>query len=196
MKRKVNLLAAAAVVGALGIAGTAVAAVTFDPATGTGFVGKGDVQVPFGWNDAKLQQYAGGVSFVYESESDDEYAVTCEWDTGNKKIVHHVQTKTANVGSVVTYDVKSATRSNPNGKVTGFKLTGLQNLAESSNGSVPVVGASCPETGNAAGTDEAVDKRITDVELLSSTATETLTALHTGLGLSAVIWPPAPAPVI
>ena len=196
IRKNLKLLVATAAVGAVALTGTATAAVTFDPASGTGFVGKGDVQVPFGWNDAKLQQFATGVSFVYESESDDEYAVTCEWDTGSKKIVRHIQTKRANVGSMVTYDVKSATRNNPNGKVTGFKLTGLQNVVQSSDGSVPVVGASCPETGNDAGTDNAVDKKITGVELLSSSATQSLTALHAGENKSAVIWPPPPAPAI
>lgn len=39
------------------------AAVTFDGSTGTGFVGKGDVQTAFGWNDAKLQARAAGVTF-------------------------------------------------------------------------------------------------------------------------------------
>lgn len=194
-RKNLKLLVATAAVGAVALTGTATAAVTFDPATGTGFVGKGDVQVPFGWNDAKLQQYASGVSFEYESKSDDQYAVTCEWETGNKKIVHHIQKKRANVGSSVAYDVTKIDRKNPNGKVTGFSLTGINDdsVVESSSGSVPVEGDSCPETGNEAGTDNAVDKKITNVELLSSTATESLTALHAGLGLSAVIWPPPPA---
>ncbi len=39
------------------------AAVTFDPATGTGFVGKGDVQLIYGWNNAQLQANAGLVQF-------------------------------------------------------------------------------------------------------------------------------------
>lgn len=195
IRRNLKLLVATAAFGAVALTGTATAAVTFDPATGNGFVGKGDVQVPFGWNDAKLQQYASGVSFEYESQSDDQYSVTCEWDTGNKKIVHHIQTKRASVGSSVAYDVTKSDRKNPNGKITGFNLTGIDQatLSESSNGSVPVVGGSCPETGSDEGTDNAVDKTITDVELLFSTGAQSLTALHAGLGLSAVIWPPPPA---
>ena len=30
--------------------------------------------------------------------------VTCEWDTGNKQIVHHVQRKDANLLDSVAYD--------------------------------------------------------------------------------------------
>ena len=50
----------------LGLAATAVfATVTFDPSTGTGFVGKGDVQLAFGWNNATLQQNAGSLRYSY-----------------------------------------------------------------------------------------------------------------------------------
>lgn len=195
IRKNLKLLVAMTAIGAVALTGAATAAVTFDPASGTGFVGKGDVQLPFNWNDSKLQQYASGVRFEYASSSDDEYAVTCEWDTGNKKIVHHIQNKRANVGSSIAYDVTKVDRKNPNGKITGFNLTGIDqaSLVESSDGSVPVEGGPCPKTGNDAGTDNAVDKIITEVELLSSTKTESLTALHVELGLSAVIWPPPPA---
>ncbi len=37
------------------------ASVTFDPATGTGFVGKGDVQLLFGWNNKQLQDNAASL---------------------------------------------------------------------------------------------------------------------------------------
>jgi opacity protein-like surface antigen len=40
------------------ISTAAVAAVTFDPATGTGFVGKGDIQLAFGWNNKAAQDNA------------------------------------------------------------------------------------------------------------------------------------------
>lgn len=40
------------------------AAVTFDPATGTGFVGKGDVQTALGYNNAQLQKNASTLVFT------------------------------------------------------------------------------------------------------------------------------------
>lgn len=176
------------IAGALLISSPAGAAVTFDPETGKGFVGKGDVQVPFGWNDATLQKNAPGVTFVHSSTTDTEYDVTCEWETGNKKKVRHIQTKTADVASKVSYDVSSKSRTNPNGKVNGFNLLGKGAELVTNTGTVPVVGGSCPETGNADGTDSAVDKKITEVELMSSTIDEKLTANHGGV--SHTIWTP------
>lgn len=121
---------------------------------------------------------------------------TCEWDTGNKKTVHHVHNKSANVGASVTYDVSKIDRKNPNGKVTGFSLTALTAVDESRSGSIPEVGGDCPATGNDAGTDSAVIKKITAVDVVSSVSTESLTADYAAGGLSAVIWPPPPAPVL
>lgn len=192
-----GLVAGAFAISSIGAAG---AAVTFDPATGTGFVGKGDVQMPFGWNDAALQAKATGVTFGYVSSTDDAYQVVCGWDTtsqgGGKNstgpiIKHHVQTKSANIGSSVTYDITKIDRKNPNGKVTGFQLTGKTGEVIDEAGSVPVVGGDCPESQG-----DGIDKTIESVSLLSSTSTAALTAYHLVDGKSAVIWPPAPAPVV
>lgn len=62
-----RLLVAVTVAGAAALAAVAYADVTFDPATGTGFVGKGDVQSAFGWNNKQLQNNAtaGYVRFAY-----------------------------------------------------------------------------------------------------------------------------------
>lgn len=180
---------------ALAVPTAALASVTLDPATGYGFVGKGDVQTPFNWNDAALQAKANAVSFTYESKSDETYAVTCEWDTGNRVIVHHVQNKVANLIDSVSYDLKKADRKNPNGKITGFNLEGKGPEVVRESGSVPVLGEPCPATGNDEGTDNAVDKLITEVEFISSEVSEKLTAYDTGVpGVSAVIWQ-NPAPV-
>jgi hypothetical protein len=53
-----------ALVASLALAGTASAAVTFNSSTGTGFVGKGDVQIAYGWNNTSLQKNATGVTFT------------------------------------------------------------------------------------------------------------------------------------
>ncbi|MBE8525423.1 hypothetical protein ILP97_49455 [Amycolatopsis sp. H6(2020)] len=55
-------------------------AYTSDTATGTGFVGKGEIQTPFGWNNDKLQANAGGVSFTYDAT--DTYDAVYGWITG------------------------------------------------------------------------------------------------------------------
>src|ERR671918_1859956 len=44
-------------------AGSPALQVTVNPADGTGFVGKGDVQLIFGWNNKALQDNAGSVEF-------------------------------------------------------------------------------------------------------------------------------------
>lgn len=142
MKRKLNLLAAVAVTGVLGITGAAVAAVDYDPATGSGFVGKGDVQYTFDWNNAKLQANASTVDFRYQSEQD--YAVTCEFDTeggGKGKetfIKHHVAVQ--ELSTSLSRDVNTISRKNPQGSVNGFNLT--------PEGDPIVVGGALPAEGD------------------------------------------------
>jgi hypothetical protein len=132
-------------------AGPAAAVVTFDPATGTGFVGKGDVQLAFGWNNAALQKNAGGVSF--SSASVDTYAATCTWVTGagtrGQKTHTVTQTRTASVESAINYDARVKTQ------ITGFNLTGFG--AITTTGTVPVVGDVCLGEGTN-GTWTAVDQ--------------------------------------
>src|SRR5918996_4693526 len=54
-----KIIGLTAIVAAFAIGMTAAfALVTFDPSTGTGFVGKGDVQTAFGWNNKQLQNNA------------------------------------------------------------------------------------------------------------------------------------------
>lgn len=121
----------------------ALAAVTFDPATGTGFVGKGDVQLAFDWNNAALQANAGSVTFTYGLKT--TFNVTCEWETftnssGNgqkeSKTIEHVETEGFNINTRIT--VGSASRLNPQGAVTGFNLTGIGGIAPTAG--VPAVG--------------------------------------------------------
>jgi hypothetical protein len=51
------------------LAPAASAAVNFNETTGTGFVGKGDVQVAFAWNNKQLQANASGVSFSFTQDA-------------------------------------------------------------------------------------------------------------------------------
>ena len=60
-----GFIAVIAAVVMFAIANTAAAEVRLDPEAGTGFVGKGDVQDAFVWNDAALQQNALFVGFFY-----------------------------------------------------------------------------------------------------------------------------------
>lgn len=138
---KKMFLAAAAATAFISTA--ALAAVSFNSSTGTGFVGKGDIQVLYGWNNQQLQRNASGVTFSYDAT--DTYDVECYWETvtGNGKIVIHDITvpRHTRVNSSVAYDARSNSKGK-DGPITGFNLTGFGSTT--SEGTVPVVGATCP----------------------------------------------------
>jgi len=109
-----SMIAAAALAMA---ATTAHAEVTFDPATGTGFVGKGNVQLAFGWNNATLQRNADGVSFAVLTESVTEVEWTCT-NTRNENVQERSRTTTTTTEGLV--DSVGRLRN----QVTGFNLLG------------------------------------------------------------------------
>jgi hypothetical protein len=74
MKRTIRALAVSAA-ALMAVVSIASAAVTFDPEEGTGFVGKGDVQVAFGWNNKQLQANADLLKFTYEESG--RYTLLC-----------------------------------------------------------------------------------------------------------------------
>ena len=136
MQKKSVVLALGAVLASAAIA---YATVTFDPTTGTGFVGKGDVQLAFGWNNAGLQRNASGVTFSYSAT--DTYEAVCTWTTGEGtrgEQTHNVgHDKTTSVNSAIAYDARIRNQ------ITGFILTGL-GATTTTGGSVPEVGGPCP----------------------------------------------------
>ncbi len=159
-----NIFAGIAAVSMLA-ASPANASVTFDPLTGTGFVGKGDVQLVYGWNNAQLQSNASGVTFSFSQH--DRYDVECEWTTTTggpnpREILHDITvTSNTRVNSSIAYEA----RKNSQGQITGFNLTGLGTTTTS--GTTPVVGGTCPGA-SSVGT-------IVDVYLVSSDGGLTVT---------------------
>lgn len=127
---------------ALALASTAaLAEVVFDANTGTGFVGKGDVQEAFGWNDAGLQLLAGGVTFTYGYTA--VYQAVCTFTTGEGTRGEKIHNVPHSEEMDVSSSVVVALRRNPQAKVTGFNLTGFGgDFSES--GELPTVGAACP----------------------------------------------------
>lgn len=102
------------------------ASVTFDPFTGKGFVGKGDVQIPFGWNNAQLQANALQVSFTYSATN--TYTVTEAWATGNPDNPWTLNSHTTTIP--VDYSISSTLDGSPRQvkgqrQFTGFILTGF-----------------------------------------------------------------------
>ena len=104
--------------GVLAFSAAMSAAVSFDPTTGTGFVGKGDVQDAFGWNNAGLQANASSVTFTFESDA--RYAQSCMKDNARQTIYKDF-TKSVEVDAVVNVE----SRKNSQGMVTGFQLLGF-----------------------------------------------------------------------
>jgi hypothetical protein len=124
MKRKSMLITVVTLVAILLTATVAFAAVTFDPATGIGFVGKGDVQLAFGWNNSQLQQNASGVSFAYFDTTTE--VKECRYKEGEGRDAVWVVSGSRTVSTGVSSDVAVEKRKNSQDSVTGFDLTALE----------------------------------------------------------------------
>ncbi len=113
MKTRILSLAAC-----LAVASAANAAVTYDE-NGIGFVGKGDVQSLYDWNNSMLQEYADVVEFRLQSGG------TATWkcsgvNPGGVSVTSTHSVESDAVGAAVNFDA----RKNRVGQVTGFILNG------------------------------------------------------------------------
>jgi hypothetical protein len=130
MKSRLLILVVLAAVLVLVVSAVS-AAVTFDAETGTGFVGKGDVQLVFGWNNKGLQDNAAGVTFSYEETG--TFTVVCS----RVHNVHGYQEQTFNNKIIgILSEVEYELRNNKQGQITGFLLHGF--------GAEEVSGEGCP----------------------------------------------------
>jgi hypothetical protein len=159
-----NLLVVAAMaVVVVGATGTA-EAYTMDSA-GHGWVGKGEVQTAFSWNNQAMQKNVAGVSFTYESS--DTYSAVCTWTTGegtNGEVTHDVTIpRHTRINATLGYEQRRNS-SGLNGPFTGWYLTGLG--AVTSSGTVPVVGEACV----AGPTGNGQDGTWSSVELTATTS--------------------------
>ena len=141
--RKITALSAA-FAGLMLVAAPATAAVTFDPVAGTGFVGKGDVQIVFSWSNKALQDNASKVDFRVNSATETSWTCTKEVVQGNDVVRDIVQERSTS--STIQGLVTSVARENSKGKdgaVTGFFLTGYEGGVSTTLTDGPEVG-SCP----------------------------------------------------
>jgi hypothetical protein len=118
-------------------AAPAFAAVVVDE-DGNGFVGKGDVQSVFDWNNSMLQDNAYNISFRYIAGG------TATWHCIGTNPAGHVVISTDHeatfgINSGVAYDP----RKNKTGQVTGFNLSGFT----TDTGDTVAIG-SCPVNQN------------------------------------------------
>lgn len=89
---------------------------TFDPATGTGFAAKGDVQLVLGLNNAGLQNTP--ISFTYEAVVVSEVTWECTNDR-NENVQQRERKTTSTVSGVVSSTARVRNQ------ITGFNLTGF-----------------------------------------------------------------------
>jgi hypothetical protein len=125
MNRKLTIFATFVIVAALS-AVAAYAAVTFDPATGTGFVGKGDVQLALGLNNAQLQAQAGSLQFASVSTVVTEVSWICTNDR-NEQTQERERTTTTSIQGVLSSVARERNQ------ITGFFLTGYNGVPTSSS---------------------------------------------------------------
>jgi hypothetical protein len=103
-------------IASLTVIGTAAATVTWD-AHGTGFVGKGDVQSAFGWNNAQFRANSAGITFTY---ANDLIEVQRCWQVQNwEPQAPWVRYRLFDEDNVETFEVQRHSQ-----KITGFTLTG------------------------------------------------------------------------
>ena len=160
MTRK--LAATAALTAGLLMIGSAGAAVAV-PAVDAGFLGKGEVQTAFGWNNKALQTNAEDVAFSLRTET--VYSYTCTWTTGpehNQK--EHVK---EGIPSEAAVAADAAFDARKNSQITGFTLGELGEPTV--DGTIPTDGGACSNGPN--GT-------ISEVEIVD--VTSSLYATHGG----------------
>jgi hypothetical protein len=132
-----HLLGGAIIAGSLIAATGANAAVTFDPATGTGFVGKGDVQLALGYNNKQLQDNANSLAFTSTSTVVTEVSWVCTNDN-NENTQERARETTTSIQGVLSSVARERNQ------ITGFNLTGYSGTTtESSSTEGPPVN-SCP----------------------------------------------------
>jgi hypothetical protein len=81
-----------------------------------GFVGKGELQIPWGWNNAKLQSEADFVLFTYEEVG--TYTVICDGHSNPSQNPRTFSNKVVGIEASVAREL----RKNSVGQVTGFSL--------------------------------------------------------------------------
>jgi hypothetical protein len=102
----------------LALSATSMASVSIDN-DGVGFVGKGDVQQVFDWNNAQLQDNAASLQFRFGASNTASW--TCAGENKAGKIVTTQHELTTGVHSAAAFDP----RKNRQGQITGFILSGF-----------------------------------------------------------------------
>lgn len=168
---------------ALGIAMSAVslaavAAVNLNE-DGTGWVGKGDVQTPWAWNNATMQKNHTFVTF--EVQETTSWEVTCTWTTGEgtrgEKSHSVTRTRVAFLNSSIASDSRKT------GQWTGWNLKGWSGSGTEDT-AAPQLNSPCNSQGVPA------DGMISAIQETSDGTGPTLWSVFNGDRRQLVITPP------
>ncbi|GHG76967.1 hypothetical protein GCM10010919_32290 [Alishewanella longhuensis] len=118
---KFKLLALAAVFAAT----TASAAVTYDE-NGVGYVGKGDVQSLFDWNNSAFQNNAALVQFRFSSGAQQASWVCGGYNNGGNYVTHPKNESYDSISGSINFHPKQKNQ------ITGFILLGTESNVSSS----------------------------------------------------------------
>jgi hypothetical protein len=130
------------------VAGAALAAWWVD-ADGFGFVGKGDVQLVYGWNNKQLQDNAGLVDFRISSVTETESEWSCSKQNPGQPDREIVQERSSTTVVTTQGLLTTVARDNSKGKdgpVTGFYLDGYEGSAGTTTSTKGPAPKSCPAT--------------------------------------------------
>jgi hypothetical protein len=116
-----TMLIGGALAGAFAVSSVAGAAVIFDADTGEGFVGKGDVQLAFGWNNKALQENLSDVQFTYNASTTETSEISWVCTNSNNENLQERERTTTTTSSTVGVVSKVARVRN---QITGVELSG------------------------------------------------------------------------
>jgi hypothetical protein len=167
--RCLRLLTVVWVIAVAGVAfsAPAAAAVTYDPDTKIGFVGRAEVRDAFGWTDAVLAARAPDVVFDHDFWTADTYSVACGGTAF--PLVHHSVYGRFDLSATLAH---REGRGAPayGGKLIGFRLAGAVS-GISGTSMPPALGEPCPRP-------EASAATIDRIQLVSSATGWSLAARH------------------
>lgn len=125
-KHLLSGIAATTFAATMALTAPASAAVQVDLDTLTGFVGKGDVQLETGWNNAQLQTNAGSVDFEVRIVATQDADWTCSrLNNGGKEVTLE---KTTIINSTTSKAADTVAR-DKKGQITGFNLNGIASVS-------------------------------------------------------------------
>lgn len=129
MKKMIIAAAAASL-----FATAAYAAASYDVVSNTGFVGKGDVQLAYGWNNKQLNDNAGGVTFKAVVATDHTW--DCTNSAGTRLSERSRTTKQQELLSAAARDNKR--------QITGFNISGVSSSRPIGQQTIGTCGGNTP----------------------------------------------------